>query len=127
MTAMRDSVPSTSWQPINTAERYAALDVVRGIALFGVLLVNLLSDFRVPLAEHILHANTESGWVDRATGLLVVALVEFKAFTLFSLLFGVGIAIFADRASARGMSATVYLVRRLLILLLLGLCHLFLI
>ncbi len=34
-------------------ERYTALDILRGVALLGVLLVNILSDFRIPLAQHL--------------------------------------------------------------------------
>jgi uncharacterized protein len=115
------------WQPVTPAERYRALDALRGLALLGVLLVNLHSDFQVSLAEHILTFHTDPGWANRAADVAVVALLEFKAFALFSLLFGVGMAVFADRAAARGAGAVRFLARRLLILLALGLCHLLLV
>lgn len=124
---MDDSRQTHSWQPVTQADRYASLDVLRGLALFGVLLVNLLGDFRVSLAEHILTFHTHPGWADRVVDVLVAALLEFKAFALFSMLFGVGMAIFAERAAVRHVGATRFLARRLLVLLLLGLCHLFLI
>jgi uncharacterized protein len=124
---MGDNGATHAWRPVSQAERYAALDALRGLALLGVLLVNLLSDFRVPLAEHILTFHTDPGWADRATDVLVAGLLEFKAFAVFSLLFGVGLAVFAERAAARGVAATRFLVRRLLVLLALGLCHLLLI
>ena len=115
------------WQPIDQTQRFVALDVIRGIALLGVLLVNLLSDFRIPLAQHILTFHTDPDWTDRAVDIGVAVLLEFKAMTLFSLLFGVGVAVFAERAAARGVDATRFLARRFLVLLALGLCHLLLI
>ena len=81
------------WQPVTLAERYPVIDVIRGISLFGVVLVNLITGFRVSLAEHILTFHTDPGWLNRAVDNLVAGLVEFKAFTLFSFLFGVGMAI----------------------------------
>jgi uncharacterized protein len=112
------------WQPITEAERCTALDAIRGVALLGVLLVNLHSSFRVSLAEHLLTFHSSPRWEDRATDVAVAALLEFKAFTLFSLLFGAGLAVFGDRAADRGASPTRFLARRLLVLLTLGLGHL---
>ena len=117
----------SQWQPVSRAERYPALDVIRGIALFGVLLVNLITGFRVSLAEYILTFHTDPGWLNRAVDNLVAGVVEFKALTLFSFLFGVGVAIQAERASERGISPTRHLLRRFLVLLAIGLCHLLLI
>lgn len=115
------------WQPVALAERFAALDILRGLALLGVLLVNLSSDFRIPLAQHILTFHTDPDWADRAADVGVAILLEFKAITLFSLLFGAGVGVFAERAAARGVDAMRFLARRFLVLLALGLCHLLLI
>ena len=115
------------WQPLTQTERYRALDAIRGVSLFGVLLVNLLTLFRVSLFQHILTFHTHPGWANHLVDELVSGLVEFKAFTLFSLMFGVGVAIQAERAVARGVKLNRFLVRRFLVLLALGLCHLLLI
>lgn len=115
---------SPDWKPIAQAERYTSLDALRGLALLGVLIVNLLVDFRISLAEHFQTFHTHPDWTDRATDVFVAFFLEFKAFTLFSLLFGVGIAVFAERAESRGVKADYFLFRRLLVLLALGLCHL---
>lgn len=58
---------------------------------------------------------------------LVAELVEFKAFDLFSLTFGVGVAVQAERAALRAIRVEPFLVRRFLILLAFGACHLVLI
>ncbi len=124
---MKNTGTAEPWQPVAGAERIAALDVLRGVALLGVLLVNLLSDFRVPLAEHILTFHTDPGLANRAVDVLVAALLEFKAIALFSMSFGAGVGILSGRASARGVVVPRFLARRFLVLLGLGLCHLTLI
>lgn len=124
---MKDDAVTRCWEPIAQAERCEVLDVLRGLALLGVLLVNLHVDFRVSLPEHILRLRAHPDWLSRAVDVLLAALLEFKAFTLFSLLFGVGLVIFADRAAARDAGADYYLVRRLVVLFGLGLTHIFLI
>jgi len=118
---------NSTWHPVSQEERCSSLDVIRGVALFGVLLVNLMSDFRVSLAENIQTFHTHPGWANRAVDILVAGLLEFKAFSLFSLLFGVGLAVFDERAQARMVRANRFQTRRLLILLGIGLTHLLLI
>ena len=109
-------------QPLT--ERIVALDALRGAALFGVLLVNLESDFRVSLFQKMLTPHTHAGWLNYATDLLVAGVFEFKAFTLFSFLFGVGVAIQTERMAA---NVTGFLLRRFAVLLAIGLCHMLLI
>jgi uncharacterized protein len=115
------------WQPTSADERYVTLDVLRGLALFGVLLINLETLFRVSLFEHILHFHTDPGTWNHLVDVLLAGLLETKAVSLFSLLFGIGSAIQAERAAARGVNVTRFLIRRWLVLLALGLCHLLLI
>jgi uncharacterized protein len=58
---------------------------------------------------------------------LVAGLVEFTAIALFTLIFGVGIGVQAERAASRSVSASFFLVRRFLVLLAIGLIHMFII
>ncbi len=113
--------------PATPPERYPHIDILRGLALFGVLIVNLETGFRVPLLEQILGPHVESGWANQAVNLLVARLLEFKAVTIFSFLFGAGIAMQAERFVSPGLSARSFLSRRLGWLFLLGTAHLFLI
>jgi uncharacterized protein len=123
---MTDTEEGSAWQPVAQAQRFVVLDIIRGVALLGVLLVNLVSDFRVPLAQHLLTFHTDLDGADRAVDVGIALLLEFKSITLFSLLFGVGTAVFAERAATRGVNPTRFLARRFLVLLALGLCHLLL-
>jgi uncharacterized protein len=115
------------WHPTAQEERDVTLDVLRGLALFGVLLVNLETLFRVSLFQHILHLHSDPGRLNTVVDVLLAGLLETKAVSLFSLMFGIGSAIQVERAAARGVDVTRFLVRRFLILLVLGLCHLLLI
>ena len=117
----------TFWTPVEASERYAALDLIRGFALFGGLFVNLLYFFRVSLFDHMLRFHSNTGWWNRAVDLLVTGLLEFKAFDLFSITFGIGVAIQAERGKSRGVGVAAFLVRRFLILLIFGAAHMALI
>jgi uncharacterized protein len=115
------------WTPVGESERYMTLDLLRGFALFGVLIVNLLYFFRIPLFDHILHFHSHSGFVNHAIDLWVTEFVEFKAFDLFALTFGIGIAIQSERARKPSVTAEFFLLRRFLILLVAGICHMVLV
>jgi uncharacterized protein len=127
MTALAPLNGRQLWQPTAEAERCTALDTIRGLALLGVLLVNLHSDFRVSLAEDLLGTPPYHHWYDRAANMGVVVLLQFKAFAIFSLLFGAGLAVFGERAAASGVGRTRFVARRLFILLAMGLVHLLLV
>lgn len=103
------------------------LDVLRGIALFGVLWINVLTGFRLSLFEHILTFHTHPGWLNEGIDLFTAWLVEFKAFSVFSFLFGVGICVQTGRLGPWGINLTHFMLRRFAFLLLMGLIHMFLI
>ncbi len=124
---MENKESSKLWTPIARPERIATLDAVRGIALLGVLLVNALVGFRVSLFEHLLRFHSHADWVNRLVDVLVAGLIEFKAIALFTLMFGIGIGVQAERAAIRSISVSRFLVRRFLVLLAFGLVHMFLI
>ena len=113
-------------KPISSPDRHVPLDTLRGLALAGVLIVNLLTLFRVSLFAHIAGTDASSEPVGRLIATFVATFVEFKAFTLFSFLFGVGVAVQIERISLHA-SATRFLLRRFVILLFIGLIHLLLI
>lgn len=114
--------------PIRPEARSAALDGVRGLALFGVLLVNDVTLFRTSLFSQFLPEYAASaGGLDGWLSTLISVLVEFKAFGVFSILFGVGLAAQAERTGLPPRAFLAYALRRLSFLLALGLVHLFLI
>ncbi|WP_241967196.1 DUF418 domain-containing protein [Pseudokineococcus lusitanus] len=108
----RVHVPSGSARP-----RIVALDVLRGVALCGILLVNIgpVTGFGRELPPSPATLDDPSGWLQ--------LLVQQRFFPLFSLLFGIGFSLMLESARRRGAPARLVLLRRLLVLLPLGLLH----
>jgi uncharacterized protein len=112
--------------PVAAGERVLALDVLRGVAVLGILVMNVQS-FALPFAAY----SNPGVWTDRGT--LDVAFWAFahvfaeqKFMTLFSLLFGSGVALMLERLEARGAPAASIHYRRSAGLLLIGLAHAYL-
>jgi uncharacterized protein len=117
---------ATPSRPTSSAERIDAIDVVRGLALLGVVAMNVVMEFRVSIFERFLFPRPPASSIDSAVETILMLAVDLKAFALFSLLFGAGLAIQFERL-ARSERRTVLLVRRLVVLLAFGLIHLCLI
>jgi uncharacterized protein len=117
--------------PVAPSDRIAAIDIVRGIALFGVMAINVVTVFRVSIFERFLPARylpirPDDTGLDRAFESILMIGIDLKAFALFSLLFGIGLAIQHDHLAADPRRAMLF-VRRLAFLTLIGLAHLVLI
>src|SRR4051812_987271 len=117
---------AASPRPISPTERIDAIDVLRGVALLGVLAINVVTIFRVSIFERFLPQNALASPIDSAVETTLMLAVDLKALALFSLLFGAGLAIQFERL-AKSERRTVLLVRRLIVLLAVGLIHLCLI
>ncbi|MEH6570112.1 MAG: DUF418 domain-containing protein [Halioglobus sp.] len=101
--------------PTDPNTRLQCVDVVRGFALFGVLLVNMYN-FGADAPEW-------TGFADRSLSTWTHALFETKSLRLFSMLFGFGFALqLASVMSHEGRSLWSYF-RRLTILFFLGMAH----
>jgi uncharacterized protein len=109
--------------PVSPTERIDSLDVLRGVALLGVLAVNVVTEFRVSIFEQFLPPVRTAPPLDRAVESFLALAVQLKALALFSFLFGVGLAIQLTRLSGNRRRFTL-IVRRLLVLLTIGLAHL---
>jgi uncharacterized protein len=119
---------AASPRPISSMERIDAIDVLRGVALLGVLAINVVTIFRVSIFQQFLFPKPPSSFspIDSAIETILTLAVELKAFALFSLLFGTGLAIQFERL-AKSERRTLLLVRRLVVLLAFGFIHLCLI
>lgn len=113
---------SPSLQPLASSERIAVLDVLRGAALLGILLMNIEA-FSGPLDLAFTGIDTHWQGLDYWADAFVYVFVQGKFFTLFSLLFGAGFAVMAQRAEVAGRAFTPFYLRRSAGLLLIGLCH----
>lgn len=119
---MTDERLPTLLTPLQPGERIEVMDVLRGFALLGILLMNI-EGFVGPLWESVTGLNPELTGANRAVDWLIYVFVQGKFMTLFSLLFGMGFAVMLERAGARGDGGGKLYVRRLLALLGFGVAH----
>lgn len=113
--------------PVPESERIVAIDVLRGFALLGILLVNIQS-FSMPDAT--IFNPTAYGdltGLNRWVWILTHVFVEQKFMTIFSMLFGAGILLMTRRVEEKGLSSVRLHRRRMLVLLAFGLMHAYLI
>ncbi|WP_416056890.1 DUF418 domain-containing protein [Stenotrophomonas maltophilia] len=113
---------SPSLQPVASGERIAVLDVLRGFALLGILLMNIEA-LSGPLDLAFTGIDVRWQGLDYWADAFVYVFVQGKFFTLFSLLFGAGFAVMAQRAEAARRDFTPFYLRRSAGLALIGLCH----
>ncbi len=118
--------PQPALRPTQSAERIQTLDVARGIALFGILMVNVQL-MTQPLEYLWTGDPAAEGPLAAAFHYLTRVLFESKSYPLFSMLFGMGMALMLDRARASGRAFAFPYLRRLFLLLLVGCAHAFLI
>lgn len=111
---------------VDPEDRIVAIDIVRGAALFGVLMVNLETAFRVSIFSQFVPNHAPASTSDRLLSSFIDFALDMKAFSLFSILFGVGLAMQFDRLATQGRPFY-WLGRRLLVLSVFGLVHIFLI
>lgn len=115
------SVQNNVAKPVAAAERIQTLDVLRGFALLGILIVNMPIFINPMQYALVSHNNTEM--VNIAAEWLIRFLAEGKFFSLFSFLFGLGFTIQMARAEAKGIAFIPRHLRRLGVLMLFGLAH----
>jgi uncharacterized protein len=118
-------------QPTTSRERVLSIDVLRGFALLGILMMNI-DDFGTPEAAHDIPIGMpKPAFVGPHAHLNLVILIlkwvffEGKMRAIFSMLFGAGVVLMTTRAEKRGTGgqiADIYL-RRNMWLMLLGLLH----
>jgi uncharacterized protein len=107
--------------PTAPAERLESIDILRGLALFGVLLENMQHFVSPTYAAFV--ASPEAGLLDRAALSMIRFTCDNKVYLLFSFLFGYGIAMQLSRAAARDAPVIGIHLWRMAILLLIGLAH----
>ena len=110
--------------PTSASERVEIMDVLRGVALFGVFLVNLIQFASVNVMS------TETQLLSLPWAPIDLALYDVlgwlffdKANTIFAFLFGLSFYLQMQRLEARGVDADVVYLRRLCVLLVIGLIH----
>ncbi|HSR68491.1 MAG TPA: DUF418 domain-containing protein [Acidobacteriota bacterium] len=114
------------FRPVTEKHRLTSVDVLRGVALLGILTMNIVA-FSYPFTLYMnpvaLGPISAADWWSWAISHL---LFEQKFMAIFSMLFGAGLVLMWDRAEAQGRSIFGVWMRRNLWLMLIGLLHGFL-
>lgn len=110
--------------PVQARDREIFMDVLRGFAILGIFIANLGSG----LSWYSEQASVSGPYIvpewDHKMTMLHHWFIEGKFYSIFSLLFGWGIALQVKRGMAGGGNPLPTLRRRLFFMLLLGACHL---
>ncbi|WP_409274337.1 DUF418 domain-containing protein [Neobacillus sp. SCS-31] len=112
-------------EPTVEGNRITSLDAMRGFAIIGIYLVNMLS-FHSPYV-FIEPLEWWGKGIDRIAYMFIDVFAQASFYPLFSMLFGYGLMLMRERAIGRGANFTVFAARRLAFLLAVGMVHAFLI
>jgi uncharacterized protein len=117
------SMIGSTISPVSKTDRIVSIDLLRGLAVLGILIMNI-QHFSMPTAAYI--NPTAYGdltgmnlWVWIFSHILASA----KFMSIFSMLFGAGVLIFTQRAELKGLNSAELHYRRMGWLLLFGLMH----
>ncbi len=109
--------------PVQNKDREVFMDVLRGFAIFGILIANVTAGglgwgpYKVTSGPYLLPE------LDKKLSFIVAMFIEGKFYSIFSLLFGWGIALQLNKAFKNNINALPTIKRRLLFMVLLGLVH----
>jgi uncharacterized protein len=110
-------------EPVVAGERNEAIDMLRGVAVLGILVMNIYA-FAMPFVAYsnpLAFGGTEP-W-NIGTWYFTHIFFDQKFMTIFSLLFGAGLIMMMTRAEARGVTYAGVWYRRSFWLLLIGALH----
>ncbi len=114
-------------KPINESNRVVSIDLLRGIAVLAILLMNIVSFSNIGMG----YMNPKLGaGIDGYNGIIHAfnyLFADMKFISIFSILFGVGMMIFSDNIIKKGKRAGIFHYRRMIFLLIVGLIHAYLI
>ena len=122
-----NQLPAESPSPVAASDRFLCLDALRGVAVLGILVMNIYA-FAMPFAAYanpLVMGGTETH--NLATWAVTHVLAEQKFYSIFSMLFGAGLILMMNRAEARDADFGPIYIRRVGWLMLLGLAHAYLI
>ena len=117
----------TTPAPVSSGERLMLIDSIRGLAIFGILIINI-GYYAWPKCRNwgiypLDHATASDYFVDQ----LIYFLAKGKFYTIFSFLFGMGMAMQKQRFTETGRAFTPFFISRLFWLMVIGAVHGFII
>ena len=120
-TTDENSAPGATLGPVR--QRIELLDVLRGLAILGILFINMSASAGWVFLDPQRAAALPASSGDLELNGVLEALIEGKFYSLFSLLFGVGFAVMLQRFEGRGANPVPLLLRRYGALFVIGLIN----
>lgn len=109
-----------------TNQRVILIDAIRGLAMLGIMLVNLPSINTLAGQEAIAYGGVASSW-DQFVNNFSFIFLNSRFYPIFAFLFGLSMAIFMQNAVRKGFNPARLMRRRLGFLALFGVCHILLV
>ncbi|MCP4902707.1 MAG: DUF418 domain-containing protein [bacterium] len=109
--------------PTRHTDRIESLDILRGFAVLGILVMNIQSFSMISAAYLNPTAYGDLTGLNRLVWVFSHLLTDMKFMALFSMMFGAGIFLMTSRTEAKGRSAAGFHYRRTFWLLTFGLLH----
>ncbi len=109
--------------PIRSSERFQSMDTLRGVAVLGILVMNIYA-FAMPFAAYsnpLAMGGTDP--LNMGTWFVTHILFDQKFLSIFAMLYGAGMVMMTDRAEAKGAKITRVFYRRSFWLLVIGILH----
>ncbi|MFG0329606.1 MAG: DUF418 domain-containing protein [Phycisphaerales bacterium] len=119
------SIP-THGAPVRQAERIQSLDVMRGVALLGILVMNISAFSMVAAAYENPALMFDLSGANQVFFVFAQLFFNLKMMAIFSMLFGAGVVLMTTRNEAKGVWPVGLHYRRMFMLLLIGLAHAYL-
>ena len=116
-------LPGQNAGPVNSAERLVSLDTLRGVAVMGILVMNVYA-FAMPLAAYynpLIMGGTDA--LNMGTWFFTHLVFDQKFMSIFSMLYGAGLVMMMNRAEACDVPFTPVFYRRSAWLIVFGLLH----
>ncbi len=113
--------------PVEARERFVSLDLLRGIAILGILVMNIYA-FAMPFIAYTnpLRMGGTEAW-NIGTWFFTHILFDQKFISIFAMMFGAGIVLMSGRAESGGNKPAGFYYRRQLWLVVIGAIHAYLI
>jgi len=113
-------------QPTQLSERIVSLDVLRGFAILGILIMNIQSFSMIGASYLNPMAYGDFTGTNKWIWMISHVFADMKFMTIFSMLFGAGVVLFTERLKEKGINSLAIHYRRTFWLLVIGLLHAYL-
>ena len=112
-----------TFSPVSQSDRIVSIDLLRGVAVLGILIMNI-QHFSMPTAAYINPgAYGDLIGLNKWVWIISHILASGKFMSIFSMLFGAGVLLFTGRAESKGLNSALLHYRRMGWLLLFGMMH----